>query len=119
MSDFEGSASSGAPMIRHPKSEIRNPTEWRADLALVFNTLIWGSTFVMVKRALDDASALLYVAIRFLVATLVLACVFRRRWRLSSGAPRGGLLAGVCLLCGYPFQTLGFNLTAPAQASSL
>src|SRR2546425_1370096 len=119
MSDFEGSASSGAPIIRHPKSEIRNPTIWHADLALVFNTLIWGSTFVMVKRALDDASAILYVAIRFLVATLVLAWVFRRRWSFRSGSARGGVLAGVCLFAGYAFQTVGLKSTTPSKAAFL
>src|SRR2546425_634322 len=119
MSDFEGSASSGAPIIRHPKSEIRNPTVWRADLALVFNTLIWGSTFVMIKRALDDASAILYVAIRFLVATLVLAWVFRRRRNFRAGSARGGVLAGVCLFAGYAFQTTGLKLTSPSKAAFL
>src|SRR2546425_9021 len=119
MSDFEGSASSGAPIIRHPKSEIRNPTVWRADLALVFNTLIWGSTFVMVKRALDDASALLYVAIRFLTATIVLAWVFRGRWDPRSNPARGGVLAGVCLFGGYAFQTVGLKWTTPTKAAFL
>src|SRR5207237_10118415 len=94
---------------------IRKPQVWRADLALVCNTLIWGSTFVMVKRALDDASALLYVAIRFLVATLVLGIVFRRHWSLRGGVSRGGLLAGVCLLGGYAFQTVGFRWTSPSK----
>src|SRR5436853_7776776 len=89
---------------------------WRADLALGFNTFIWGSTFVMVKRALDDASALLYVAIRFLVATLVLAWVFRRRWSLRSDGIRGGVLAGFCLFGGYAFQTVGLKSTTPTKA---
>src|SRR5689334_7114390 len=44
--------------MTQPTSNIQNPTSnphsvWRADLALAFNTLIWGSTFVLVKRALD------------------------------------------------------------------
>jgi len=84
---------SAAQTTRNPKSDIRNPLT--ADLALVFNTLIWGSTFVMVKRALDDASAILYVAIRFLVATLVLAWVFRHRGIFAAGTARGGVLAGI------------------------
>jgi drug/metabolite transporter (DMT)-like permease len=92
---------------------------WRADLALVFNTLIWGSTFVLVKRALDDASALLFVAIRFSVAALVMAFVFRRRWSLRSGAPPGGILAGACLFGGYAFQTAGLKLTTPSKAAFL
>src|SRR5580692_10207307 len=82
-----------------------NRSVWRADLALAFNTLIWGSTFVLVKRALDDASALLFVAIRFTLASIVMAWLFRRRWTWQSGPPPGGVLAGICLFGGYAFQT--------------
>lgn len=73
----------------------------------------------MVKRALDDASALLYVAVRFLVATIVLSFVFRRRWSLRDGVSRGGLLAGFCLFGGYAFQTAGLKWTSPSKAAFL
>jgi drug/metabolite transporter (DMT)-like permease len=92
---------------------------WRADLALAFNTLVWGSTFVLVKRALDDASALLFVAIRFSLATLVMAWLFRGRWSLRAESARGGALAGACLYCGYAFQTAGLKLTTASKAAFL
>ncbi len=95
------------------------PAAWRADLALAFNTLIWGSTFVLVKRALDDASALLFVAIRFSLATLVMAWLFRGRWSFRAGPARGGVLAGGCLFCGYAFQTAGLKLTTASKAAFL
>src|SRR5256885_2081408 len=122
MSDFRRAVdhADDARAIRSPTSEIRHPSSvLRADLALAFNTLIWGSTFVMVKRALDDASALLYVAIRFLVATCVLAWVFRKRWSLRSAPARGGVVAGICLFAGYAFQTVGLKLTTPSKAAFL
>jgi len=92
---------------------------WRADLALVFNTFVWGSTFVLVKQALDDVSALLFVAIRFFIATAVMAFVFRGRWKLRSVHTRGGILAGICLFGGYAFQTAGLKLTTPSKAAFL
>src|SRR5260370_154680 len=98
---------------------MTNRYVWRADLALAFNTLIWGSTFVLGQRALDDASALLFVAIAFSVAALVMALVFRRRWSLRLGPPPGGVLAGVCLFGGYAFQTAGLKLTTPSKAAFL
>ena len=98
---------------------LMNRSVWRADLALAFNTLVWGSTFVLVKRALDDASALLFVAIRFSLATLVMAWLFRRRWAWHSGPPPGGVLAGLCLFGGYAFQTIGLKLTTPSKAAFL
>ena len=42
---------------------------WRADAALAGNTLIWGSTFVLVQAALKDVSPILFLAIRFSIAT--------------------------------------------------
>jgi drug/metabolite transporter (DMT)-like permease len=99
-------------------ASTEQPT-WRADLALASNTLVWGSTFVLVKSALDDASALLFVAIRFSLATLVMAWVFRDRWSLRAGPPRGGLLAGACLFGGYAFQTTGLRLTTASKAAFL
>jgi hypothetical protein len=32
------------------------PARWRVDLSLVLVTLIWGATFVLVKRALGASS---------------------------------------------------------------
>ena len=92
-----------------------NRQVWRADLALAFNTLLWGSTFVLIKRALDDVSALLFVAIRFSIATVALAWVYRRRWTWRSGPPRGGILTGVCLFGGFAFQTAGLRFTTPSR----
>jgi drug/metabolite transporter (DMT)-like permease len=97
----------------------RNRSVWRADLALVFNTFIWGSTFVLVKRALDDCSTLLYVAIRFLAAAAVMALLFRRRLKLGAESVKGGILAGVCLFGGYALQTAGLKLTTPSKAAFL
>ena len=42
----------------------------RADLALGFCALIWGSTFVVVKDALADSSVFVYIALRFGLAAL-------------------------------------------------
>jgi drug/metabolite transporter (DMT)-like permease len=74
---------------------------------------------VLVKRALDDASALLFVAIRFSIATLVMMWLFRRRSIFALGPARGGVLAGVCLFGGYAFQTAGLKLTTASKAAFL
>ena len=51
---------------------------WRVDLSLVGITVIWGFTFVLVKRALEDISTLLFLTVRFAFASLALALIFRR-----------------------------------------
>lgn len=90
---------------------------WSAELALALVCLIWGSTFVLVKNALADISTILFLALRFSIATLVLAGVFLSR---GVGPARTGIVAGVltgCLLYGgYLLQTLGLRHTTPATS---
>jgi drug/metabolite transporter (DMT)-like permease len=92
-----------------------------AEAALIFNTLIWGATFVLVKAALRDVSPVLFIALRFTLATLALLAVFRRRampWR-SWKTARAGALAGTFLFSGYLFQTIGLRLTTAPRSAFL
>ena len=95
---------------------------WRAELALASVALIWGSTFVLVKSALDDVSAALFVALRFSIATGVIAAVlvWRRGRHFGDGRSyKGGILAGVFLYAGYLLQTIGLRYTSPAKSGFL
>jgi len=90
-----------------------------ADLALVFNTLVWGATFILVKSALGGISALLFLALRFCLATLALALLFRKPLS-QPGARKGwkaGALVGTFLFLGYVFQTLGLRLTSAPKSA--
>jgi drug/metabolite transporter (DMT)-like permease len=89
-----------------------------ADLALVAIALIWGGTFVTVKRALDDCSPILFLAIRFSLASAVMAAVFARR--LGSWRHFGpGLAPGVALGVSYIFQTVGLKTTTASKSAFL
>jgi len=96
----------------------------RADAALALNTVMWGTTFVLVKAALRDVSAGLFLALRFSVAAGALAAAFAamRALRPGAGAARGlfhwgGVLPGVFLYAGFFFQTQGLRFTtAPKSA---
>lgn len=86
-----------------------------AEAALVSNTVVWGATFILVKVALEDISPILFLAIRFSIAAIVLAAIFRPDFRkLRRPAV---LLAGVFLFAGYLLQTIGLQYTtAPKSA---
>jgi drug/metabolite transporter (DMT)-like permease len=73
---------------------------------------------VVVKQALDEVSTLLFLALRFAVATLALFLLFRGRIRTSTRPwLRSGALCGVFLFTGYAFQTFGLRFTtAPKSA---
>jgi drug/metabolite transporter (DMT)-like permease len=96
-------------------------TRAHADLSLAFVALIWGSTFVIVKDALNDVSTLLFLTLRFTAASVALAFVFRRRLFEPAGRNlaleiRAGLLAGSALFAGYVLQTMGLRLIPAAQS---
>ena len=87
----------------------------RAEVALVVVTIIWGTTFVVVKSALAEVSTYLFLALRFSVAALALVLIYRQAIRRRSMG--GGLLAGCLLFAAYVFQTLGLELTTPSKSA--
>src|SRR4029079_19793858 len=81
-------------------------------LALILVTAIWGVTFVQVKDAVEIYPLFAFLAIRFVIASAVLAPFAATRLRgfdrrgLVGGAALGGLLA-----LGYALQTAGLSRT--------
>ncbi len=92
-----------------------------AELALVLNTVVWGATFTLVKSALGGVSAILFLALRFSLASIALLVLFhkplsrREAWRNS----RPGVLVGVFLFLGYLFQTQGLRFTSAPKSAFL
>ncbi len=95
----------------------RKPPGIAVDLSLIGVAIIWGATFVLVKRALADASTLLFLALRFIAAAAALIFVFGKQLRSSSlaAAWRPGLIAGACLFAGYVLQTFGLKYTSASK----
>jgi len=88
-----------------------------ADLLLLLVTLIWGSTFVLVKDAVAAYPVFPFLALRFGFATLILFVIGWKR--LASLGWRGlgaGVLIGCSLCAGYAFQTLGLQHTSASKA---
>jgi drug/metabolite transporter (DMT)-like permease len=79
-------------------------------------TLIWGSTFVVVKEALADASPLPFLGTRFTLAGILLFLVLGRG--LGERQALGpGFLLGVFLFAGYLCQTTGLLYTTPSKSA--
>lgn len=94
------------------------PRTLKADLALAGVTLIWGSTFVVIKIALSDASPLVLVLLRFALAASLLLAIFGRRGQLlAPGLMRAGAVVGFFLCAGFWFQTVGLQFTTPAKSA--
>lgn len=89
----------------------------RAELALAGVTLIWGTTFVVVKSALAEVSTFVFLTMRFWVAAIALILIYRKALRKE--AIGAGILAGTLLFTAYVFQTLGLELTTPSKSAFL
>jgi drug/metabolite transporter (DMT)-like permease len=94
----------------------------RAELALLGVTLSWGASFLVVKDTLATLGPLTLIALRFTLAAVALALVFRRaafslgatvrgrsRFRVAAGI-------GALLFAGFALQTAGLATTTPARS---
>ncbi len=79
---------------------------------LVGITLVWGSTFVVIKDALDTVSVPLLLALRFSMAALLLVWV-----RFDRAALRPSLILGLLAFTGFATQTIGLSTTSASKAA--
>jgi len=85
---------------------------------LMLNTIIWGSTFVIVKSALADISPLLFISVRFLFATIILLpFAFKIFKDINRAAFWGGILLGILYFIGFSTQTIGLNYTTATKSA--
>jgi drug/metabolite transporter (DMT)-like permease len=99
-----------------PTGVRRPPARWQADLALVVAAFFFGTTFLVVQDAVEDAAPVPFLAVRFLIAGAVLAALGGRR-RGTPHELRHGVAAGVALLVGYVVQTVGLQYTSPSTSA--
>jgi drug/metabolite transporter (DMT)-like permease len=92
----------------------------KAELALIAVTVIWGTTFTLVKSALDDASVATFLALRFGLAAAALFAVHRGRGMAAGQIPwvPGGI-TGLILGLSYILQTAGLLRTTPSKSAFL
>ncbi len=90
----------------------------RADAALLLVTMIWGSSFIVVKNVIRDSPPLAFLFFRFLLATAVCGALALRRPR-SPGLLRDGGIIGLLLASGMAFQVLGQLETTASKAAFL
>ena len=84
-------------------------------LALVAVTAVWGSTFVVVKDAVEQMPVTDFLTWRFALAALAMLVIRPRAIAtLGSAGRRAGLLLGLALGAGYLLQTLGLQTTGAA-----
>ena len=92
-----------------------------ADLSLLFVTLIWGTTFVLVQNAIDFLPPFAFNGIRFSLAALLLFfCLlffdFKQLKQINLKLLSSGVFIGFWLFLGYVTQTIGLLYTTTSKA---
>jgi len=101
----------------HTTSVPLRPYQLKFDALLVLVTMIWGSTFLVVKETLKLTGPFTYLALSYSVGTLVLALIFHKRLlRIKRQDVMNGVIIGMFLFTGYALQTTGIQYTTVSKA---
>ncbi|NLP16748.1 MAG: DMT family transporter [Clostridiales bacterium] len=89
-------------------------------IALFGASIIWGSSFLVVKNSMDSMQPHTLLAIRFTVGTLILCIVFHKRLKLiNKEYMMSGAVIGLLLFIAYSIQTIGIIDTTPGKNAFL
>jgi drug/metabolite transporter (DMT)-like permease len=79
--------------------------------------MIWGSTFPLIKIALLNNSPYIFLALRFIIGTLIFFLIFRSKIiSVSRETIMFGSIIGIALFFGYYFQTVGLIYTTASHS---
>ncbi len=90
----------------------------RQELVLIFITMVWGGTFLVVHRAMAHSGPFFFVGLRFATASLLLAFFFRRYLKQVTWMEiKAGALIGLSIAGGYGLQTWGMQTISSSQSA--
>jgi drug/metabolite transporter (DMT)-like permease len=89
----------------------------RPEAVLTGVTVLWGSTFIVTKQIVRDASPLLFLTFRFGVAALVMALVCWRRFPPTRRAVVDGMVIGLLNGLGLVLQVFGQVYTTASKSA--
>ena len=83
---------------------------------IVVATLVWGSTFFILKDTLDHVDLQFLLAFRFTAAALILAAVFWKHWKgMDRSCWWRGAVMGLLMYAAYTVQNYGLMRTTPGK----
>lgn len=92
----------------------------KGPLLLLTAALIWGSSFIVMKNAVDFLTPAVLLLVRFSLASVFLVILFFKKVKnFPKDKMMGGLLTGCCLFSAYYVQTWGLSFTTPGKNAFL
>ncbi|MGG7599615.1 DMT family transporter [Pseudomonas sp. WC1] len=90
----------------------------KAELVLVFITMLWGGTFLIVHNVMSVSGPMFFVGLRFAAAALFVGLVSARSLAgLTATELKAGVLIGVSIMLGYGLQTMGLQTISSSQSA--
>ncbi|MBH3351926.1 DMT family transporter [Pseudomonas putida] len=90
----------------------------KAELMLVFITMLWGGTFLLVHNVMTVSGPMFFVGLRFAAAALFVGVVSARALPgLTFTELKAGMLIGVSIMLGYGLQTMGLQTISSSQSA--
>ncbi|MEJ5862696.1 DMT family transporter [Pseudomonas farsensis] len=90
----------------------------KAELVLVFITMLWGGTFLIVHNVMTVSGPMFFVGLRFAAAALFVGALSMRALPgLTLTELKAGMLIGVTIMLGYGLQTMGLQTINSSQSA--
>jgi len=92
--------------------------QFGAFAALIFATVIWGSTFILVKWSVAKLDVYYFLFLRFSIASIAMLLIFRGRIKTRSRTTiRSSFILSIALFGGYAFQTEALRFTSASNTA--
>ncbi|ADL43026.1 protein of unknown function DUF6 transmembrane [Caldicellulosiruptor obsidiansis OB47] len=89
-----------------------------ADVILLFVTMVWGSSFVLMKNTVLDMNPVAFLAVRFILAWLIVLIIFWKNLRgLKLREVLYGSIIGFFLFAGMLLQVIGLKYTYASKSA--
>ena len=107
-----------AQPVRSMKSTSITPRISKAEAVLIFITVLWGATFLIVQHAMTVSGPMFFVGLRFAAAAIIVAlCSIQVLRGVTWLEVKAGVAVGVMIMLGYGLQTMGLQ-TIPSSQSA-
>jgi drug/metabolite transporter (DMT)-like permease len=92
--------------------------QWKAELALLLVTFLWGGTFLFTKLGLDDCTPSTFILMRFMIALSLSMIFFGRKLKgINRETLIQGIILGLLFGGGFVLQTYGLKFTSVSKTA--
>lgn len=100
------------------KSTSITPRISKAEAVLIFITILWGGTFLIVQHAMTVSGPMFFVGLRFAAAAIIVGlCSMNVLRGFTLLELKAGVAIGAAIMLGYGLQTIGLQ-TIPSSQSA-